>query len=199
MDCPQVKVESPEDKQLEPLLILEEGDEPADVINNRERGRTVLRVTKSDEDETDDAVRDDAQDHNNVQPGRNNSEVTDAARSEEDDVNPGRQRVEGCENITTMDERLSGGTTETAVRPEKMPQEDTQEPEETDTRDKPTARVDVKLRPKNTLSPDDAKQMVRIPNDDHFIIFSQTQHFSSCVNTRSVEFWVRHFKRPFFK
>lgn len=169
MDCPQVKVESPEDKQLEPLLILEEGDEPADVIDNRERGRTVLRVTKSDEDEVDDAVRDDAQDHNNVQPGRNNSEVTDAARSEEDDVNPGRQQVEECENITTMDERLSGGTPETAVRPEKMPQEETQEPEETDTRDKPTARVDVKLRPKNTLSPDDAKQMVRIPNDDHFL------------------------------
>ncbi|KAI7806274.1 G-protein-signaling modulator 1 [Triplophysa rosa] len=158
VDCPEIKVESPE----EPLLILEEGDEPSDLIINRERGRTVLRVKKSDEDEIDDTVREDARDHNNVQREKHDSEVTEAERNEEGGVNPGGQRerkVDGCENITKMDERLCGGTRETAV---KMPQEETQEPEETNTdmstRDKPTAQADVKLRPKDRLRPDDAKQ-----------------------------------------
>lgn len=159
----EVKVESPEDKQLEPLLILEEGDEPSDAINSRERGRTVLRVKKSDEDKGDHAVRGDAR--NDVQ-GTNDSQVTGGERHE-DAVNPGRQRegkVEGCENINKMDGRLSKGTEE------KMAQDETQEPDETDadmsSRDKATARADVKLRPKHTLSPDDAKLTVRTPNDD---------------------------------
>lgn len=175
VDCPEIKVESPEDKQLEPLLILEEGDEPADLINNGERARTVLRVKKSDEDENDDTIGEDhSRDHNNVQRDKNDSEVTEAERNEEGDVNSGGQRerkVDGVENIMKMDERLSVGTRETAVTREKMPQEETQEPEETNTdmstRDKPSAQVDVKLRPKDRLSPEDAKQTVRPPSDDH--------------------------------
>ncbi|KAA0702666.1 G-protein-signaling modulator 2 [Triplophysa tibetana] len=162
VDCPEIKVESPEDKQLEPLLILEEGDEPADLINNGERARTVLRVKKSDEDENDDTI---GEDHNIVKREKNDSEVTEAERNEEGDVNPEGQRegkVEGGENISKMDERLSGGTRETAVTPEKMPQDETQVPEETNTdmstRDKPSAQVDVKLRPKDRLSPEVAKQ-----------------------------------------
>ncbi|XP_056618020.1 G-protein-signaling modulator 2 isoform X2 [Triplophysa dalaica] len=166
VNCPEIKVESPEDKQLEALLILEEGDEPADLINNGERARTVLRVKKSDEDENDDTIGEDhAHDHNNVQRDKNDCEVTEAERNDEGDVNSGGQRerkVDGVENITKMDERLSGGARETAVTPEKMPQEETQEPEETNTdtstRDKPSAQVDVKLRPKDRLSPEDAKQ-----------------------------------------
>lgn len=171
MDSLEVKVEASEDKQLEPLLIPEEGDEPLDAINNRDRGRTVLRVKKGDEKINNDSgiiaenTEENAHDHNDVQLGKSESDVTEAERNED---NLESQKVKEQENILKMDARLSEGTQETdkhaAVRPEKMPQEATQEPEKTNadmsSQDKATARVEVKLRPKDRLSPDDAKQMV---------------------------------------
>ncbi|XP_051721924.1 G-protein-signaling modulator 1 [Ctenopharyngodon idella] len=109
MDCPEVKAEtSADDKHLEPLLILEEGDEPSDVINSGERGRAVLRVWAADENTEDEAAEGSSHDHNNVR----------------DD--------------TKTHEGLSDGTAEVSE-------------------EKPTAQAEVKLRPKDTLSPHDAK------------------------------------------
>lgn len=158
MNCSEVKVETSVDKQLEPLLILEEGDEPSDVINNTERGRTVLRVRTTDENTKDDireATEGSSHDHNNVQVGKGESEATQAETDEERNVTLESQREEkvedhtGRENIAKTDKGSPDGT---AAGPEKMLQ--------AETRDKPSAQAEVKLRPKDRLSPDDAKLTV---------------------------------------
>lgn len=135
MDCSEVKVEtSADDKHLEPLLILEEGDEPSDVIMSGDRGRAVLRVR------TTDAAEGSSHDHNNVQVGKSESEAIEM--NEERSATPERQVDDhmGTGNATEDEEGLS-------AKPDEMTQE------------KPTAQAEVKLRPKDRLSPHDAKPM----------------------------------------
>uniref|UniRef100_A0A8C1AJE3 Uncharacterized protein n=1 Tax=Cyprinus carpio carpio TaxID=630221 RepID=A0A8C1AJE3_CYPCA len=157
MNCSEVKVETSVDKQLEPLLILEEGDEPSAVINSS-RGRTVLRVRTADENTKDDireATEGSSHDHNSVQVGKGESVTMQAEMNEEKNATLESQQEEkvedhaGREIITKTDKGLSDGT---AAGPEKMLQVETQ--------DKPSAQGEVKLRPKDRLSPDDAKQTV---------------------------------------
>ncbi|XP_043087762.1 G-protein-signaling modulator 1 [Puntigrus tetrazona] len=142
----EVKVETSADKQLEPLLILEEGDEPSDVINNTERGRTVLRVRTADENTEGDGVREategSSHDHNNVRVGKGESEAMRAEIDEERNVTLESRQ----EDIEKTDKGSSDGT-------EKMLQ--------AETRDKASAQGEVKLRPKDRLSPDDAKLTVQ--------------------------------------
>ncbi|KTF73934.1 hypothetical protein cypCar_00045294 [Cyprinus carpio] len=162
MNCSEVKVETSVDKQLEPLLILEEGDETSDVINNIERGRTVLRVRTTDENTNDDireATEGSSHDHNNVQVGKGESEAMQAEIDEERNVTLESQQEEkvkdhtGRENIVKMDKGSSDGT---VAGSEKMLQAETQ--------DKPSTQGEVKLRPRDRLSPDDAKLMVTFNN-----------------------------------
>ncbi|KAL0171288.1 hypothetical protein M9458_031599, partial [Cirrhinus mrigala] len=148
MNCSEVRVETSVDKQLEPLLILEEGDEPLDVINSS-RGRTVLRVRTADENTNDgitEATEGSSHDHNNVQVGKGESEAIQAEMNEVTNATLEHQQEEKVEDHTKMDKGSSDGT---AAGPEKMPQAETQ--------DKPSAQGEVKLRPKDRLSPDDAK------------------------------------------
>ncbi|XDV39539.1 hypothetical protein PO909_008768 [Leuciscus waleckii] len=137
MDFSEVKVEtSADDKDLEALLILEEGDEPSDVINSGERGRSVLRVRTADEN-----TEGSSHDHNNVQVGSSESE---AVEMNEESLEHQVDDHMGCENDTENEEGLSSGTTEQ----NKMPEE------------KPNAQAEVKLRPKHRLSLPDTKPMV---------------------------------------
>ncbi|XP_067303858.1 G-protein-signaling modulator 1 isoform X2 [Pseudorasbora parva] len=132
MDCSEVKVgTSADDKHLEPLLILEEGDEPLN--KSAERGRIVLRVRTEGS----------SHDHNNVQVGESESEAIEM--NEERSANEAHQVGDhmGPENVTEDEEGLSGGT----ARPDQMAQEKT------------SAQAEVKLRPKDTLSPHHAKAM----------------------------------------
>ncbi|XP_016319809.1 G-protein-signaling modulator 1-like isoform X2 [Sinocyclocheilus anshuiensis] len=154
MNCSEVKVETSVDKQLEALLILEEGDEPSDAINSS-RGRTVLRVRTANENTKDDireATEGSSHDHNSV---KGESEAMQAENNEEKNATLESQQEEkvedhaGRENITKTDKGLSDGT---AAGPEKMLQVETQ--------DKPSAQGEVKLRPKDRLCPGDAKQTV---------------------------------------
>ncbi|XP_077086036.1 uncharacterized protein gpsm3 [Siphateles boraxobius] len=138
MDLSEVKVEtSADDKDLEALLILEEGDEPSDVINSGERGRSVLRVRTADEN-----TEGSSHDHNNVQVGISESEAIEMI---EESLERQVDDHMGCENDTENEEGLSSGMTEQ----NKMPEE------------KPNAQAEVKLRPKDRLSPHDAKPMVK--------------------------------------
>ncbi|XP_050987420.1 G-protein-signaling modulator 1 [Labeo rohita] len=157
MNCSEVKVETSVDKQLEPLLILEEGDEPLDVINSS-RGRTVLRVRTADENTNDDITEPtegSSHDHNNVQIGKGESEAIQAEMNEETNATLEHQQEEKVEDHTKTDKGSSDGT---AAGPEKMPQAKTQ--------DKPSAQGEVKLRPKDRLSPDDAKLTVHRTSPD---------------------------------
>lgn len=127
----EVKVEtSVDDKQLEPLLILEEGDEPSDVINSGERGRAVLRVWTADENTEDEAAEGSSRDRDDVRVGESESEA-----------------MEVNEETVERRESVEGST-------EEMPEEN------------PTAQAEVKLRPKDTLSPHDAKPTVKIYNNN---------------------------------
>ncbi|XP_059424490.1 G-protein-signaling modulator 1-like [Carassius carassius] len=164
MNCSEVNVETSVDKQLEPLLILEEGDETLDVINNIERERTVLRVRTTDENTKDgirEATEGSSHDHNSVQVGKGESEAMQAEIDEERNVTLESQQEEtvkdhaGHENIAKMDK---GSSDETAAGPEKMLQAETQ--------DKPSTQGEVKLRPKDRLSPDDAKLMLHRTSPD---------------------------------
>lgn len=141
MDCPEVKAEtSADDKHLEPLLILEEGDEPSDVINSGERGRAVLRVWAADENTEDEAAEGSSHDHNNVR--------VDESKSEAMEMNEERNAtLERQVDDTKTHEGLSDGTAEVSE-------------------EKPTAQAEVKLRPKDTLSPHDAKPTVKIYNNN---------------------------------
>ncbi|XP_052002564.1 G-protein-signaling modulator 1-like [Xyrauchen texanus] len=171
MESTEVTAETSADTQLEPLLIFEEGDEPSDMINSTERGSTVLRVRQGEANRKDEtgniteAAEGSQQDENNVHAGKSESGALEEVVNEEGNVNVEHQQEEkledheGCVNMMKTDGRLSDGTKGVA---EKMPKEEIQEPVEkmTDasTQDKPNAQV--KLRPKDRLSPDDAKQMV---------------------------------------
>ncbi len=165
MNCSEVKDETSVDKQLEPLLILEEGDETSNVINNIERGRTVLRVRMTGEN-TKDYIREvtegSSHDHNNVQVGE--SEAKQVEIEEERNVTLESQQEEkvedhaGRENIAKMDKVSPDGT---GAGPE--------------TQDKPSAQAEVKLRPKDRLSPDDAKLTVTVNN------FPKCNNVSNCI------------------
>lgn len=173
MNCSEVKVETLVDKQLEPLLILEEGDETSDVINNIERGRTVLRVRMTDKNTKDDireVTEGSSHDHNNVQVGKGESEAMQAEIDEERNVTLESQQDEkvedhaGRENIAKPDKGSPDGT---AAGPEKMLQAETQ--------DKLSAQAEVKLRPKDRLSPDDAKLAVTFNN------YPKCNSVSNCI------------------
>ncbi|KAG1942917.1 hypothetical protein F2P79_015286 [Pimephales promelas] len=134
MDFSEVKVEtSADDKDLEALLILEEGDEPSDVINSGERGRSVLRVRTADEN-----TEGSSHDHNNIQVGKSESEAIEMI---EESLERQVDDHMGCENDIENEEGLT--------EQNKMPEE------------KPNAQAEVKLRPKDRLSPHDAKPMVQ--------------------------------------
>lgn len=172
MNCSEVKVETSVDKQLEPLLILEEGDEPSAVINSS-RGRTVLRVRTADENTKDDireATEGSSHDHNNVQVGKGESEAMQAEIDEERNVTLESQQEEkvkdhaGRENIVKMDKGSSDGT---VAGSEKMLQAETQ--------DKPSTQGEVKLRPRDRLSPDDAKLTVTFNN------YARSNSVSNCI------------------
>lgn len=131
-DCPEVKVEtSADDKHLEPLLILEEGDEPSDVINSGERGRAVLRVWTADGNTEDEAAEGSSHDHNNVRVDESESEAMET-------------------NEETLERQVDGTKTDVGLTAE----------------EKPSAQAEVKLRPKDTLSPHDAKPTVKIYNNN---------------------------------
>ncbi|XP_073703080.1 uncharacterized protein gpsm3 [Garra rufa] len=156
MNCSEVRVETSVDKQLEALLILEEGDEPSDLINSS-RGRSVLRVRTADENTNDDireATEGSSHDHNNVQVGKGESEAIQAEMNEETQTLESQQE-EKVEDHTKTDKGSSDGT---GAGPEKMPQAETQE--------KPRAQGEVKLRPKDRLSPADAKLTVHRTSPD---------------------------------
>lgn len=56
MDCVEVKSQGPFEEQLEPLLILEDGDEPEDFTNILSKEKLILRVKMADEDMEEDTT-----------------------------------------------------------------------------------------------------------------------------------------------
>ncbi|TRY55449.1 hypothetical protein DNTS_004883 [Danionella cerebrum] len=149
MDICKVTVESSVD-QLEPLCILEEGDEPLRVTNSRDRGRTVLRV-RAMEDNTRDASsgvtkapEGSSLDHNLVPERSGEGEAKEEKNSGLED-----------ENFTIKENGLSDGIADIVFsRQEKKPN------------DQKVMATEVTLRPRDRLSPDDAHPMLHRLSSD---------------------------------
>ncbi|XP_036414793.1 uncharacterized protein LOC118799177 [Colossoma macropomum] len=187
MDCAEVRGESPAEEQLEPLLILEEGDEPEEFTNNTAREKGVLRMKKTDEDVGEDS----SGIKGCVEKSVDTNAKVEECKSEEVDVDVNERKVEklegqqeevleneggGPEQVTGTKENLSEGrqedsevsTVETGAglaRTEKVAGKEMEGPLlETDVvaKDKlhvpPDVQSSAKLRPKDRLRPEDAQQ-----------------------------------------
>ncbi|XP_017308584.1 G-protein-signaling modulator 2 isoform X2 [Ictalurus punctatus] len=152
MDCAEVKGQIPAEEQLEPLVILEEGDELDDFTHISARGKGVLRVKKEN---MEDMIKG----------------SSEGSTDSENDVEVESQQKEGLEYINQKIE----GVTETEENPEvKIVQtrpglvmgkaEEEMEGLKTKAVPKEESLADsqpsAKLRPRDRLSPEDAQQKV---------------------------------------
>lgn len=152
MDCAEVKGQIPAEEQLEPLVILEEGDELDDFTHISARGKGVLRVKKEN---MEDMIKG----------------SSEGSTDSENDVEVESQQKEGLEYINQKIE----GVTETEENPEVKrvqtrpglvmgkAEEETEGlktkavPKEESLAD---SQPSAKLRPRDRLSPEDAQQKV---------------------------------------
>lgn len=154
MDYAEVGVQIPAEEQLEPLVILEEGDELDDFTHSSTRGKGILRVKK---DEMEDRVKGSAEgsidSENGVEAGES-TEVTLTQEEEESGMEYKNQKLKG---VTETEVQIGSGLVmekageemeglKTDAVPKEVPAADTQ----------PLA----KLRPRHRLSPEDAQQKV---------------------------------------
>lgn len=172
MDCEEVKGESPADEQLEPLLILEEGDEPEEFTNKAARGKGTLRVKNAEEHEDEVAGA-------KVEEGEHEGiEVTEETVAKlEDQKNKEallENQAEVVEQVRGTEKRSSDGTLEAAEEVE-VEEEMEGQHQKTTTTDvvaaqklqvSPEIQSQAKLRPKDHLRPEDALQKVhRLSHD----------------------------------
>ncbi|KAL6462178.1 hypothetical protein MHYP_G00286000 [Metynnis hypsauchen] len=189
MDCAEVKGESPSEEQLEPLLILEEGDEPEEFTNNTAREKGVLRMKKTDEDVGGDG----SGIKGSVEKSVDANTKVEEGQSEEVDVEVNERKVEklegqqeevleneggGPEQVAGTKGNLSDGRQEDSevstvepgaglARTEKVAGKEMEGPlleMDVVAKDKLHVAPDVpssaKLRPRDRLRPEDAQQKV---------------------------------------
>ncbi|XP_030641179.1 G-protein-signaling modulator 1 [Chanos chanos] len=187
MDCLEVKVENPEDEQLEALFIVEEGDDFEHVVNNTEKGKGAQRSDEDDREdvgEITDTVEEDRIEKNNKKDDKNSGEEAESLVKKMD------EEITDTEERTT--EECSDKTGESGREVEKEKREEERESERQDehevkegseeveapgerTEGRTVKKMDiknqdtltaqdtessVKLRPKDRLSPEDAQTKV---------------------------------------
>lgn len=142
MDCAEVKGQIPAEKQLEPLLILEEGDELDDFTRICTSGKGILRVKKED---MEDRIKGSSE--------RSTEGIKDVGKGESMRITFPQEAGEGQQKERTEYENRRGTETEenTGVKrvqskPNPVPLCDTE----------PAA----KLRTQDLLSPEDAQHKV---------------------------------------
>ncbi|XP_049323557.1 uncharacterized protein LOC103041297 [Astyanax mexicanus] len=187
MDCEEVKGESPADEQLEPLLILEEGDEPEEFTNKTARGKGTLRVKNAEEHEDEVAgAKVGEGEHEDIEV---NEEIVVKLEDQENKeaLLENQAKAEVAEQVAGKEERLLEGTLEAAeevnvqaggglVNVDKAEEGEMEEQhEKTTTTDvvaaeklqvSPEIQSQAKLRPKDLLRPEDALQKVhRLSHD----------------------------------
>lgn len=166
MDCAEVKGQIPKEEQLEPLVILEEGDELDDFTHSSTRGKGILRLKKED---MEDRIKRDTggsiDSKNDVEEEGESTHMTIAQGKEES------QQKEGLEY---KNQTLQGGTEaeeSTEVKrvqagPWLLMEKAGGEMDEskTDPVPKGESHADTqppaKLRPRDLLSPEVAQQKV---------------------------------------
>ncbi|KAL7840108.1 hypothetical protein AOLI_G00254310 [Acnodon oligacanthus] len=185
MDCAEVKGESSSEEQLEPLLILEEGDEPEDFTNSTAREKGVLRMKKTDEDGGGDGsgIKGSVDARTEVEEGKSeevdievNERKVEKLEGQQEEVleneGGGREQVAGTKG-NSSDRRQEDSEVRTVepgavlARTEKVAGKEMEGPLlETDVvaKDKLHVAPDVpssaKLRPRDRLRPEDTQQKV---------------------------------------
>ncbi|KAF4076065.1 hypothetical protein AMELA_G00226240 [Ameiurus melas] len=152
MDCAEVKGQIPAEEQLEPLVILEEGDELDDFTHISTRGKGVLRVKKENmEDIIKGSSEGSTDSTNDVEVESQQKEGLEYVNRKiegvtETEENPEVKRVQTGPGLVMekAEEEMEGLKTKAVPKDESLA--DTQ----------PSA----KLRPKDRLSPEDAQQKV---------------------------------------
>lgn len=159
MDCAEVRVQIPAEEQLEPLVILEEGDELDDFTHSSTRGKGTLRVKK---DEMEDRIKGSVEGRIDAGNDREEGESTRTGISQEEEES---EQKEGMEDKI----RKGEGATETEVQNGsgivmQKAGEEMEEPKTDAGSEAAGSAADtqpsVKLRPKDRLSPEDALQKV---------------------------------------
>lgn len=156
MDCAEVKVHFPAVEQLEPLVILEEGDELDDFTHISTSGKGILRVKKEDmEDRSKESMKGSTESRNDVEERESMYRTTTQEEEESQQKEYKTTKIEGATVQTGPGSVMDkvGGETEgskTDAAPKAVSLSDTQ----------PLTLI-PKLRTRDRLSPEDAQQKVR--------------------------------------
>ncbi|KAF7692011.1 G-protein-signaling modulator 2 [Silurus meridionalis] len=161
MDCVEVKGPIPMEEQLEPLVIIEEGDEQDDFAHSSTRGKGVLRVKK---EAMEDSVE--STDSKNVEGGEPvHVTITreELENQQKEGSGSGNRKMEGTRE-TDENADVSNVQTGPLLRMEKV--EGEMQGLKTDALSKAESPADdtqpsAHLRPRDRLSPEDAQLKVR--------------------------------------
>ncbi|XP_062841379.1 G-protein-signaling modulator 2 [Trichomycterus rosablanca] len=172
-DCAGVKRQSPVEEQLEPLVILEDGDELDDFTTHiSTRGKGISRVKNMEEDS--DRIKGCSEGTNDAQDGHTTHQEIEIrvekeeSKPEEDSKNKNREvkQVMGTENENLSEETLEDST----VQIEGRKGAEVVGGSNSDTVVKETPGVEiqppVQLRPKDLLKPLDAHQKIHRLSSD---------------------------------
>ncbi|KAF5888957.1 G-protein-signaling modulator 1-like, partial [Clarias magur] len=169
MDSEEVVGQIPAEEQLEPLFILEEGDELDDFTLNPTRGKGVLRVKKEDMEERIKESSEGSTDSKNVMEGGESMHIIQITQTEDKS-----QQKEGSEHKNkeidgvTETEENAGVRTGPGLVMEKAGGEMRALKGDTGPKEGPLAdaQPSVQLRPRDLLSPDDAQRKIRRLSSD---------------------------------
>lgn len=165
MDCEEVIGQIPAEEQLEPLVILEEGDELDDFTHISTRGKGILRVKKED---MEDRSKGSSEGGTDFKTDVEEDESMHRAITEEEVESQQKEGLEyknpKIDGVTDKEENAEVKRVQTGpgLAMEKVGGE--MEGLKTDAVPKEDSLVDaqssVKLRPRDRLSPEDAQQKV---------------------------------------
>ncbi|KAK3515821.1 hypothetical protein QTP70_034075, partial [Hemibagrus guttatus] len=168
MDCTEVKGHFPADEQLEPLVILEEGDELDDFKHISTSGKGILRVKKEDmEDRSKESVKGSTESKNDVEEGES-MHITTSQEKEESQQKEGlKYKDTKIEGATETEENAEEKRVQTGPGSVMEKAGGEMEGSKTDAVPKAESRPDTrpstlipKLRTRDRLSPEDAQQKV---------------------------------------
>lgn len=177
MDSAEVIGHIPAEEQLEPLFILEEGDELDDFTLNPTRGKGILKVKKEEMEERIKESSEGSTDSKNVMEAGESMHKHQISQRE-DKI----QQKEGLENQNrktdgvTETEENAGVQTGPGLVMKKAGGEMSALKGDTKPKEQPLADTQpaVKLRPRDLLSPDDAQRKVMFYMIANYVI--------SCLN-----------------
>lgn len=166
MDCEEVIGQIPAEEQLEPLLILEEGDELDDFTHISPRGKGILRVKKDDmEDRSKGSSGGSTDSKNNVEEDESvHIAITEekVASQQKEGLESQNQKIEGVtekeENAEVKRVQTGPGLAMEKVGGEMEGLKIDMVPKEESIAD---TQPSAKLRPRDRLSPEDAQQKVK--------------------------------------